>query len=86
MCPRCRVLSWWDPLAVYRPAGETRLTGEDPVLVLPPGAKLGFPEPPPTPKLSGRSQRAPALPHAAQISKVTVYADKPDQLCVYRWM
>lgn len=44
--------------------------------MLPSGAKLGFPQPPPTTKLSGRSQGATAFPHVAQIPAVFVCSDK----------
>lgn len=48
-----RVLPWWDPLVVHWPVGQTGFTGEDPVIVLPSGAKLGFTQSPQTTKFPG---------------------------------
>lgn len=65
-----RMLPWRDPLVVHWSAGQTRLTGKDPGFVFPPGAGLRFTVSSPSSQLFGWGQGAPALPNAAQISKV----------------
>lgn len=66
----CRLLSWWCPLVVHWPVGETWPFAKDPVIMFPSGAESAFPLCPSLSKLFRWGQGASALPHAPQISEV----------------